>query len=186
MGHAPRGFPQWQLDLLFRHRGALALLLATPLWIHGAPTLQSWAAGLVAVMLGLTGRLWAIRHIGGAARTRDSRTPETRVRSGPYRWTNHPLYLCNMLMFMGLTLQLRPALPIAVAGLTGAALLWGLLAARESPVSLLPTSTQAVLPWRRALRIERSTLGPWLVAESWWLAQVCDGWESSPGSEGVG
>lgn len=121
--------------------------------------------GLAPLTVGLMLRLWAIRAIGGAARTRDPSAPSRRVRSGPYALFNHPLYVANLCVFGGAILQWSPPPWEAAALFVAGALLWMVLAWRESSLPMGPDEHPPLLPLQRALRIERSTLLPLLLAQ---------------------
>ncbi|MDP2659497.1 MAG: isoprenylcysteine carboxylmethyltransferase family protein [Dehalococcoidia bacterium] len=72
---------------------------------------QSYGAETLAVassIVGLALSFWAVWHLGPAF----SIAPEVRrlVRSGPYRWIRHPLYLAGFLIGLGLLAsRLSPA-----------------------------------------------------------------------------
>jgi protein-S-isoprenylcysteine O-methyltransferase Ste14 len=109
---------------MFRHRGALALLLAPALVAVAkdageATHPAAGAAGLVLIALGLAAR-W---HIAGTT-PRDICGRSTRWHlaselntQGLYSMTRHPLYLANSLVLLGFTLRCGAAwLPAVVAG----------------------------------------------------------------------
>ena len=60
-------------------------------------------AGTILLLLGEGIRLWAVSHAGGATRTRDVGAPSL-CTSGPYAQTRNPLYVGNMLMYVGIVL----------------------------------------------------------------------------------
>jgi protein-S-isoprenylcysteine O-methyltransferase Ste14 len=65
--------------------GAAVLVLARPTW-------TSWSAGLVVALLGEGVRVWAAGHLEKGREV---------TRSGPYRWTRHPLYAGSSLLAAG-------------------------------------------------------------------------------------
>jgi len=62
-----------------------ALLLARPTW-------TSWRIGLVIALAGEAIRIWAAGHLEKSREV---------TRSGPYRWTPHPLYVGSSVLAFG-------------------------------------------------------------------------------------
>ena len=60
-------------------------------------------AGIFLLLLGEGIRIWAVSHAGGATRTRDVGAPSL-CTSGPYAQTRNPLYVGNLLMYVGIVL----------------------------------------------------------------------------------
>ena len=60
-------------------------------------------AGIFFLLLGECIRIWAVSHAGGATRTREVGAPSL-CTSGPYAQTRNPLYVGNMLMYVGIVL----------------------------------------------------------------------------------
>ena len=58
-------------------RGGATLVLARPTW-------ASWRLGMAIAVIGEIVRVWAAGHLEKSREV---------TRSGPYRWTSHPLYL---------------------------------------------------------------------------------------------
>lgn len=82
---SPRsGFARWRVPLGF----AVALTVG---WFV-APTARSLAIGLPVALAGQLLRIWAAGHL--------EKSHEV-TRSGPYRYTRHPLYAGSMLMGVG-------------------------------------------------------------------------------------
>jgi protein-S-isoprenylcysteine O-methyltransferase Ste14 len=79
----------------------VALLLAQPTW-------QTWSAGLAIACAGEALRVWAAGHLNKGREV---------TRSGPYRWTRHPLYIGTTIIALGIVIASRSVL----VGLIGAA-----------------------------------------------------------------
>jgi protein-S-isoprenylcysteine O-methyltransferase Ste14 len=77
---------------------AATLLLASPSW-------AAWRAGLIVALVGEAIRVWAAGHLEKSREV---------TRSGPYRWTRHPLYVGSSVMAAGIVIASRSAV---VAGL---------------------------------------------------------------------
>jgi len=81
--------------------GLLVLWLARPTW----PLL---AAGSVVAAIGESIRVWAAGHL---EKSREI------TRSGPYRWTRHPLYVGSALMGLGVAIAGNTLIAAAATGL---------------------------------------------------------------------
>lgn len=85
MTRSPRsGFARWRVPLGF-------VVALTVLWFV-APTPRSLAVGIPIALAGQLLRLWAAGHLEKSREV---------TRSGPYRWTRHPLYAGSALMGVG-------------------------------------------------------------------------------------
>ena len=67
-----------------------------------APSFLVLAAGVVTVAAGELARLWAVRHIGVISRTRSDRIGPL-VATGPFDRVRNPLYIGNVLVWLGYT-----------------------------------------------------------------------------------
>ena len=83
---------------------ALAVLL-TPARL-GRGTASVAATGVVVVMLGEAIRLWGVRHIGVISRTRSDRLGPL-VASGPFALVRNPLYIGNIVLWIGFAVSAR-------------------------------------------------------------------------------
>jgi protein-S-isoprenylcysteine O-methyltransferase Ste14 len=81
--------------------GILVLWLAEPTW----PLL---AAGSVVAAVGECVRVWAAGHLEKSREV---------TRSGPYRWTRHPLYVGSALMGLGVAVASNSVIAAAATGL---------------------------------------------------------------------
>lgn len=78
-----------------------AVVLATPTWI-------TWSAGLLVAIAGEGIRIWAAGHL--------EKNREV-TRSGPYRFTAHPLYVGSTVIAAGIALAARSLAVALVAAL---------------------------------------------------------------------
>ena len=83
------------LSTLARWRVPLGFLAAVIVMVDASPTWSSWRAGIVVAGVGEVFRVWAAGHL--------IKSQEV-TRSGPYRWTRHPLYVGSALIATGLAL----------------------------------------------------------------------------------
>jgi protein-S-isoprenylcysteine O-methyltransferase Ste14 len=94
---------------LFRRRTVISIPFAVALLvIPASPSQQSGlvTAGAVLVALGEAIRLWGVRHIGAISRTRSDRLGRL-VASGPFALVRNPLYLGNVVLWIGFAITAR-------------------------------------------------------------------------------
>ena len=96
---------------LFRKRTALPVPIAVALLIvppTDADTATPWflLAGLSIVALGELVRLWGVHHIGAVSRTRSQRLGPL-IDSGPFAYVRNPLYIGNVLLWLGFAVSAR-------------------------------------------------------------------------------
>jgi len=80
------------------------------LWL-AEPTGPLLAAGSVVAALGECIRVWAAGHLEKSREV---------TRSGPYRWTRHPLYVGSALMGLGVAIASNSVIAAAATGLYAA------------------------------------------------------------------
>ena len=90
---------------LFRKRTALPVPIALALLVippDESDVATAWllVAGLPIVMLGELIRLWGVHHIGAVSRTRSERLGPL-IDSGPFAHVRNPLYIGNVLLWLG-------------------------------------------------------------------------------------
>jgi len=97
---------------LFRHRTSLPLPVAVAiLAVPGVNTTSSarfvvW--GVAVTLLGELIRLWGVHHIGAISRTRSDRLGPL-ITSGPFALVRNPLYVGNIMLWVGFALTARLA-----------------------------------------------------------------------------
>ena len=95
---------------LFRHRTLIPLPLALAVLLIPEPRGQEGSAlvgaGVVLVALGEAIRLWGVRHIGAISRTRSDRLGPL-VASGPFALVRNPLYMGNVMLWVGFAVSAR-------------------------------------------------------------------------------
>lgn len=115
---------------LFSHRGKLHPAFTLAAVLAAKPTPDGIVVGAVLMLVHLSIRLWAVRHIGGAARVhaRKARERKRLVTSGPFALVRNPLYIANIAGLAGTCMVLGPAWLAGLAGVT--ALIWYALVVR--------------------------------------------------------
>ena len=101
----PRG--QGIAAALARRRVPLGFAAACVALIFADPTWASWAAGLTVALGGEAVRMWAAGHLEKSREV---------TRSGPYRWSRHPLYVGSSVIALGVVVAARsPVVTIVTA-----------------------------------------------------------------------
>jgi len=168
---------------LFKQRTWLPLPLAFALLL--VPPTESRSSGLAwlgfaVVALGELVRMWAVRHIGVASRTRSDRLGPL-VSTGPFAVVRNPLYLGNITLWVGFAVSARllwmaPLIVLLLASEYHAMVRWEeeLLESRlgesyrayaarvprwiPSPTPPPPAPLGAAHTWRETFFSERGTL----------------------------
>ena len=111
------------MQILARRRVALgfATALATIALAH--PTWSTWRTGFVVALAGEGVRIWAAGHLEKSREV---------TRSGPYRWTRHPLYVGSTIVALGIVIASRSASVGALAALYMAATLTAAVRTEEA------------------------------------------------------
>lgn len=165
---------------LFKYRTSLPLPIAAALLLIPAQDLPPavFLIGAALVAWGERLRLESVRHIGAISRTRSDRLGPL-VSSGPFAWVRNPLYLGNIMLWVGFALSaglawLAPVIAALLFAAYHAVVLWEeqLLAARLGdayreyaarvprwiPRPAPSSSPRPAFSWREALFSERGTL----------------------------
>ena len=77
----------------------ITLFLARPTW-------TTWQLGLLVAAVGQAVRVWAAGHLEKSREV---------TRSGPYRWSRHPLYVGSTIMAAGIIIASRSAMVAVLA-----------------------------------------------------------------------
>ena len=86
------------VDTLARRRVTLGFVAAITALLLARPTFLSWRTGLLIAVCGEVIRIWAAGHLEKGSEV---------TRSGPYRWTRHPLYLGSSIIAAGVIVASR-------------------------------------------------------------------------------
>jgi protein-S-isoprenylcysteine O-methyltransferase Ste14 len=90
---------------LARRRVALGFVTALATIVLAHPTWAAWLIGLVVALAGEAVRIWAAGHLEKGREV---------TRSGPYRWTRHPLYVGSAIVALGIVVASRSAIVAAL------------------------------------------------------------------------
>jgi protein-S-isoprenylcysteine O-methyltransferase Ste14 len=97
-------------QFLFKYRGFTPVPLLLGVLIIAQPTLYSFLGGIMVMLMGETIRLWGVSYAGGATRTRKVGANRL-VTSGPFARVRNPLYIGNILLYIGTALIANVWLP---------------------------------------------------------------------------
>ena len=92
--------------LLARRRVPLGFIAAVAAVALAKPTMRSWVAGLSVAFVGEAIRVWAAGHLEKSREV---------TRSGPYRFSRHPLYVGSSVLALGVVLASRSLVVAAIA-----------------------------------------------------------------------
>jgi protein-S-isoprenylcysteine O-methyltransferase Ste14 len=93
-------------EALVRRRVTIGFFVAAAALLLARPTWATWSAGLAIAAIGEAFRIWAAGHLQKSREV---------TRSGPYRWTRHPLYVGSGIIALGVVVASRSAL-VALLG----------------------------------------------------------------------
>jgi protein-S-isoprenylcysteine O-methyltransferase Ste14 len=105
---------------LFQYRSYTPLPFLVLMLFFARPTAASLAAGLVFVMAGEFFRLWGVAIAGSETRTTGGVGGTYLVTRGPFAHVRNPLYVGNMLLYVGVGIMSNALVP----WLTLAAAIW--------------------------------------------------------------
>jgi protein-S-isoprenylcysteine O-methyltransferase Ste14 len=89
---------------LARRRVALGFLAAVAVLVLARPTPLTWWLGLIVAAAGEAVRIWSAGHLEKGSEI---------TRSGPYRWSRHPLYVGSSIIAVGIIIASR-SVPVGV------------------------------------------------------------------------
>jgi protein-S-isoprenylcysteine O-methyltransferase Ste14 len=90
------------------------------------PTWATWRIGLAIAAVGEVIRVWAAGHLEKSREV---------TRSGPYRWTRHPLYVGSSIMALGIAIAARSGVAAALAAIYMTATLTAAIRTEEAFLS---------------------------------------------------
>ena len=95
-------------QFLARRRVALGFMAAIVALALAHPTWTTWRIGFAVAAAGEAVRVWAAGHLEKSREV---------TRSGPYRWTPHPLYVGSTIMALGIVIASRSLIAAVVAAI---------------------------------------------------------------------
>ncbi|MDH7515876.1 MAG: isoprenylcysteine carboxylmethyltransferase family protein [Bacteroidota bacterium] len=86
----------------FKYRSYTPLPFLLIMLVFARPTVLSLIIGFVIALSGELLRSWGVFHVGSETRVTDSVGASRLVTSGPFAYTRNPLYIGNMLIYIGI------------------------------------------------------------------------------------
>jgi protein-S-isoprenylcysteine O-methyltransferase Ste14 len=114
------------VELLARRRVALGWMVVVATIVLAQPTWATWRIGLAIAAVGEVVRVWAAGHLEKSREV---------TRSGPYRWTRHPLYVGSSIMALGIAIAARSGVAAALAAIYMTATLTAAIRTEEAFLS---------------------------------------------------
>ena len=95
-------------NLLFKYRSYTPIPIGLMIIYFARPGSAHLTLGIPLLLTGEVMRIWAVSYAGGETRTRRVGAPAL-CSSGPFAFVRNPLYLGNMLMYVGIVLKIGRA-----------------------------------------------------------------------------
>ncbi|RCK73604.1 MAG: putative protein-S-isoprenylcysteine methyltransferase [Ignavibacteriae bacterium] len=96
---------------LFKYRSYTPIPFLVLMIIYAKPTISSILIGLVLVILGEFLRLWGVSIAGSETRTTKEVGGSNLITSGPFAYVRNPLYLGNIIIYLGVGIMSLAAFP---------------------------------------------------------------------------
>jgi protein-S-isoprenylcysteine O-methyltransferase Ste14 len=96
---------------LFTYRSYTPIPFLLVMLIFARPTGFSMAIGVVVAILGESIRFWGVSYAGSETRTTGAVGGTQLVTSGPYSHLRNPLYLGNILLYLGIGIMSNALMP---------------------------------------------------------------------------
>lgn len=90
-------------QFFFKYRSYTPIPLVLILLYFSNPFVPAIYWGILLLLIGESIRIWAVRYAGGRTRTRKVGAPRL-VTDGPFAYVRNPLYLGNILIYVGIVL----------------------------------------------------------------------------------
>ena len=101
---------------LFQYRGVIPIPFLIGMTYYAHPTLTSLVVGFAIVLSGESIRLWGVAIAGSETRTTDRVGGTYLVTTGPFGYVRNPLYVGNIMMYVGIGVMSMALFPWLQAG----------------------------------------------------------------------
>lgn len=98
-------------NYLFTYRSYTPIPFLILMLLFSAPTSYSLAIGFVTAALGELLRFWGVSYAGSETRTTGTVGGTQLVTNGPYAHVRNPLYIGNILMYLGIGIMSNALMP---------------------------------------------------------------------------
>ncbi|MGC9091684.1 MAG: methyltransferase family protein [Bacteroidota bacterium] len=86
---------------LFRNRSYMPIPFLLVMLVFAQPTFESMVIGFVLALVGEVIRFWGVSFVGSETRTTGEAGASQLVTVGPYAYVRNPLYIGNILIYIG-------------------------------------------------------------------------------------
>ena len=87
-------------NFFFKYRSYTPIPIGVMIVFFARPSTTYLIFGIILLFIGESIRMWAVSYAGGVTRTRKVGAPQL-CTSGPYAYVRNPLYVGNMMMYLG-------------------------------------------------------------------------------------
>ena len=101
---------------LFRYRSYTPIPFLVLMVLFAAPTATSLATGILVVGAGEFLRLWGVAIAGSETRTTGAVGGTYLITRGPFAYVRNPLYVGNMLLYVGIGVMSNALFPLPSSG----------------------------------------------------------------------
>ena len=98
-------------NYLFTYRSYTPIPFLAVMIFFASPTLFSLVAGFAIALIGESVRFWGVSYAGSETRTTGTVGGTQLVTSGPYGYVRNPLYVGNILMYVGVGIMSNALMP---------------------------------------------------------------------------
>lgn len=96
---------------LFTYRSYTPIPFLLVMLVFAAPTVLSLMIGFVVALIGESVRFWGVSYAGSETRTTGTVGGTQLVTSGPYAYVRNPLYVGNILIYLGVGVMSNALVP---------------------------------------------------------------------------
>lgn len=98
-------------NFAFRNRGIFPFPFYLICIFFGNWDPASFTGGFIVVTIGLLLRFWSVGYLGKSSRRTDTPDTDALIVSGPYQFTRNPIYIGNILIYLGFAVLSNVFLP---------------------------------------------------------------------------
>jgi protein-S-isoprenylcysteine O-methyltransferase Ste14 len=98
-------------SIVFKYRSYTPIPFLIVMLVFARPTLPSLVVGFAITLLGECVRFWGVSIAGSETRTTGSVGGTFLITNGPFAYTRNPLYLGNMLLYLGVGIMSMALFP---------------------------------------------------------------------------
>ena len=97
--------------IIFKYRSYTPIPFVIVMVLYAQPTVTSLLIGFAIVLMGECVRFWGVSIAGSETRTTGSVGGTFLITTGPFAYTRNPLYLGNMMLYLGIWIMSMALFP---------------------------------------------------------------------------